>query len=85
MQYEVRLVVKPRSPRDIGNVLGELGEIVEVAAADVTVDVRLLVEATTTEDASSRALRLVERAVTYADEVWQAQTPMARGDAGEAG
>ncbi len=84
MEYEVRLVVRPRSPEDVDVVLGELGDLGEVTAADVMVDVRLLVDATTTDDASNRALRLVKRAVTYADEVWQAAAPEARADSGEA-
>ena len=84
MDYEVRLVVRLRSPEDVDIVLGELGDLREVTVADVTVDVRLLIDATTTEDASNTALRLVKRAVTYAEDVWQAATPEARADSGEA-
>lgn len=85
MEYEVRLVVRPRSPADVEVVLGELDEISEVTYADVSVAVRLVVDAKTTEDASNRALRLVERAVTYAEEVWQAETPEVRDESGEGG
>ncbi len=83
MDYEVRLVVRPKSPADVATVLEELGKIGEVTTADVTVDVRLVVDAPTTEDASHEALRLVERTVTYADQVWQAETPEARAGHGE--
>ncbi len=82
MEYDVRLVVRPRSPEEVEVVLGELVEIEEVTSADVTVDVHLVVGATTPEDASNRALRLVERAVTYADQVWQAASPEERADSG---
>ncbi len=86
MDYEVRLVLRPKSAADVDTVLEELDKIGEVTTADVTVDVRLVVDAPTTEDASHQALRLVERAVTYADEVWQAETREARtGSGGEGG
>lgn len=85
MEYEVRLVVRPRSPDEIEIVLGELDQIGEVVDVNVTVDVRLMMEADTTEDASNRALRLVERAVTYADDVWLAGARESRGESGEAG
>lgn len=83
MKYDVRLVVRPGSARDVETVLGELDEIGEVTRAEVIVDVRLMVEAETTEEASNLGLRLVERAVTYANDVWLAETP--REEAGEAG
>ncbi|MDQ3931841.1 MAG: hypothetical protein M3252_03255 [Actinomycetota bacterium] len=83
MKYDVRLVVRPGSTQDIETVLAELEELEEVARAEVIVDVRLVVEAETTEEASNLGLRLVERAATYANDVWLAETP--RQGAGEAG
>lgn len=85
MKHDVRLVVKPGSVQDVGMVLGELDEIGEVAEAHVIVDVHLVVEAETTEDACHGALRLVERAVTYADDVWLADKPEERAESREAG
>lgn len=83
MKYDVRLVVRPGSAQQVETVLGELDEIREVADAEVIVEVRLVVEAETTEDACNGALRLLERAVTYADDVWLAETP--RPESGETG
>ncbi|MDP8932011.1 MAG: hypothetical protein M3O70_26445 [Actinomycetota bacterium] len=83
MKYDVRLVVRPGSAGDVETVLGELDEIGEVARTDVIVDVRLVVEAETRDDASDQGLRLVERAVTHANDVWLAETP--GSDSGEAG
>lgn len=77
--------MRPGSPEEVETVLGELDEIAEVTDTDVVVDVRLIMEAESTEDASNQALRLVESAVTRADDVWLAETPEAREEPGEAG